>query len=298
MKSIISFLLLIAIGLFASCNRSGSVAINTEVQIPDSIAPFLGLFYGMDKDAQGNYVDSILDTIPGLQKFEKSAMWSYRSDSVKYLASMGLYIDGRFPSEQIKEQMLSLADSLLRFEDADTTQLFNLPRFSISNESASVQTFLTTWSKTFDETSKIRHNASDSTFMRVSDLRWCVVIHKIYEDEKFATFLAGMSFDIHGSCGCPSQSSYLTFNKQTGKKLTISDVMVKYDKKELKHILYKSYCSQSMARENGYVNGEILISESDGVAKIGDYYLFFYHPYKIGCGAEGQYNLFVPRPQN
>ena len=293
MKSIISFLL-IAIGLFASCNRSGSVATTTEVEIPDSIAPFLGLFYGMDKDEHGNYVDSILDVIPCLHKFEKSAIWCNPEDSMKYNASMGLYIDTVFPSPKIRSVLLSLTDSLLRVEESDNHVWNKMPRFAAYDDRFTISSFLDFWSILYDKVAITKAPPKHSDFPQVLDFRWCVVIHKIYEDDKVATYLVGESWDFHGSCGCPSQSSYLTFDKQTGAILALSDIIARYNRDELGELLYKSYCSQPMARKNGYVSGDVLVSEADGVAQIGNSYLFYYHPYKIGCGAEGQYNLFVP----
>ena len=278
-----------------SCVQHGQNQ-DPESQVPDSIAPFLELFYGMDKDEQGNYVDSILDTIPGLLKFEKSAMWCNPEDSMKYNASMGLYIDTVFPSQKIESELLSLADSLLRVDDSDNSVWDAMPRFDACGDSVTTSSFLEFWSNLYDKVAVAKAPPKHSAFPQVLDFRWCTVIHKIYEDENVTTYLVGESWDVHGSCGCPSKSSYLTFDKTTGSRLTVSDVVDHFKEGEIENLLRQRYCSAS--KENGYeptdITGKRLISEADGVAQIGNLYLFYYHPYKIGCGAEGQYNLFVP----
>ncbi len=39
--------------------------------------------------------------------------------------------------------------------------------------------------------------------------------------------------------------------------------------------------------------GEALIERADGAAFVGGGILFYFHPYNIGCGAEGQYNIVI-----
>lgn len=300
MKTIYYFFICVALCLISGCNRHVSGVPAGQENVPDSIAPFLGLSYGMGTDANGNYVDSILDTIPGLIKFEKSAMWCDPEDSIKYDAAMGLYVDSVFPTRQIEGQLLTLADSLLRVEESDKSLWDSMPRFNAYADSATVNSFLNFWSNLYDKVSISKAPPMNSAFQPVLDFRWCTVIHKIYEDDEVATYLVGESWDVHGSCGNPSWSSYLTFDKQTGAQLMVSDVVRQFKKGEVENLLLQRYSAS--AKEKGYeptdITGESLITEADGVARIGNLYLFFYHPYKIGDGAEGQFNLFIPRKKS
>ena len=64
-------------------------------------------------------------------------------------------------------------------------------------------------------------------------------------------------------------------------------------KKAVREQYEKAAASKGFEANDNYT-GDKLISERDGIALLDEGVLIYFHPYKIGIGAEGQYNLIIP----
>jgi len=123
------------------------------------------------------------------------------------------------------------------------------------------------------------------------------VAHKIYDQGDQATYLVEMSWSYNGSNGCTSKANFYTINKETGEILTVDDLVKKYGEPTLTDKLWSAYQAEQSKR--GYKNGQTsvsqneILSKADGCAIINEGLMFYYLPYHIGSGADGEYNLVL-----
>lgn len=274
-----------------------SASANSSDENLNSDTMLLDLFYGMNQDSTGVYCDSVLDNIPGLIHKEYARKWLMPNDTAWFEISMGIYLDEEFPNEIVRETVLTMVDTILPHtfeEDIESAQIDALSRRVINKQSST--DFLDSWERVFDELTRINgYGPQYEHYGEIPGSRGCTVCHLVYEDANWATYIIEFSFDYHITRGCPSKASYYTINKSTGYVLTISDILAQHDCSEIGELLVETYKYEvSQAGFTPvYFTGEELISTADGVAIINNGILFYYHPYNIGGGAEGQYNLFI-----
>lgn len=256
----------------------------------------LDLFYGMEKDLTGTYVsDMRLDTIPGLIHKENKRIWYIPSDSVRFEMSMGLYIDDSYPSSVVRNLLFKKLNDVIPegfSYDIDGTQEILLKRGVKIEQSA--DSFIHDWEKLFNRVSAQNGYCSEfSNYPMIVGSRGCAVCHKIYEDSIWLTYIIEMSIDYHSSSGCTSFADYYTIKKSTGEVFTVADFLSQQKTYEIERIILNEFdiSANSKGYSTGSITGKQLIERADGIAKLREGILFYYHPYKIGCGAEGQYNL-------
>lgn len=264
-----------------------------------SSTSLLDLFYGMERDLTGGYLDDArLDTISGLIHKEFRSIWCHHADSVKFEMSMGLYIDECYPTVVVRNVLFEKLNAVIPegfSYDIDETQDSLLKRGVRSAQSA--RAFIRDWEHLFNRVSALNgYNSSFSNYPMIVGSRGCAVCHKIYEDSIWATYIIEMSVDSHSSCGCPSSADYYTINKTTGKIFSASDILSRHRLSEIERLLLNEFDIETNAkgRLTCGLTGMELINRANGIAKLNEGILFYYHPYNIGCGAEGQYNLIIP----
>ncbi len=259
--------------------------------------PLMDSYYCMERDSSGAFVDSVLDTIPGLVHKECEHYWSYNIDSIRYMISMGIYLDEQFPNELVRESILTKVDSIIpiTFEyDLHGAQVEALKNREISKQST--KDFLDSWERVFDELTRLNgYGPQDEHFNEIFDSRGCTVCHKIYEDAEWATYALTFNCTFHGSCGAHCYVDYFTIDKRTGKVLAVNEVIAQYGRSKIGAMLVSAYTTEALIKNNyaGKYTGDDLISKADGVAIINEGILFYFQPYNIGNGAEGQYNLII-----
>lgn len=258
---------------------------------------FLDLFYGMEKDSTGKYFDPLLDTIPGLIHKECKSIWYSPMDSVRFEMSMGLYIDKSYPSDIVKDTVFSKLNAVIPTGfsyDIDEKQ-DSLLKIGV-NPAQSADAFIRGWEQIFKKASSLNgYNSNFSNYPMIIGSRGCAVCHKIYEDSIWATYIVEMSMDYHGSNGCPSSADYYTVNKSTGKILSIKEFMAQRQS-TIERQIRKEYVKTATSKgfNPSDYTAEELIGKANGIAKLNKGILLYFHPYNIGCGAEGQYNLIIP----
>lgn len=256
----------------------------------------LDLFYGMSDwyDHKETYTDSILDNIPGLYHQEFRAVLSIPEDSVRYLNSLGVYVDEDYPSIAVRKNVLSHLDSLICLGisyDIEDDLSHDLSKIESTEE------FLDVWKDFYDNLKeKADSENQHSSFREIPGTRVCVVSHKVASGNDRATYLMESSYDYHGSSGCPGEADYITYNISSGKPLSIDEVLKLYPVSNLEDKLRKAYIEA--AKKNNFeplesMTGQQLLQDADGAAIINEGLLIYYKPYKIGSGAEGQYNLIL-----
>lgn len=259
----------------------------------------LDLFYGMEKDSAGAYLDDVrLDTIPGLIHKEFRSIWCHHADSIKFEMSMGLYLDESYPSEIIQDILFKKLDAVIPegfSYDIDDAQNVLLKRGVKFTQSA--RSFIRDWGKLFNRVSALNgYSSKFSHYPMIVGSRGCAICHKIYEDSIWATYIIEMSVDYHSSCGCPSSADYYTINKTSGKIFNLSDLLSRHESIEIERLILNEFDIETNAKglSTCGLTGKELINRATGIAKFNEGILFYYHPYNIGCGAEGQYNLIIP----
>ena len=257
----------------------------------------LDLFYGMEFDAEnGVYVDSVLDNIPGLKHFEFDKIWFYNGGddyNVSWHAQLGMYIDSIIP-QNIWQNLQPIVDK--NFVEHIS---YNAPFDCIyANEIGEVvQTpidYAKKWGNLMEKFSETMKPAlDDSVYHRISPLRVCGVIHKVYENHDWATYLVEFSFDYHGSNGCPSYADYISFNKKDGHRLTEDELLQLYDKSKLSEALAKEFNKAKEENDMAPTGDNTLMNMMSGFALIDKGVLIYFQPYVAGSGAEGQYNIII-----
>ncbi len=269
----------------------------------------MDLFLGMDYDDNYSYTgsDSLLYRFPGLIMVENDALWYDDYDEeddfhVKFRFSMGLYIDKEYPSEAIFRRMEAAIDSALVFGmvpygGMDSEAAFRLREANVPQNAREILQF---GSQVFDlYTQQKRARKPESAYEQIPEGRWCLVAHKVYDKGDQATYMVVVSYDINGSNGCPSQALYWTLDKKTGRLLQSKDIIAKYDEEDLKNQLWDAYIEA--CKERGYdedmimLEPENLLTEVSGCAIINEGILFYYLPYIVGSGAEGEYFLVLKK---
>lgn len=270
-----------------------------ELPEPRQNSTLLDLFYGMERDSTGAYLDDVrLDTISGVIHKEFRSIWCHHADSIKFEMSMGLYIDESYPTVVVRNVLFEKLNAVIPdgfSYDIDESQDSLLKRGVRTAQSASA--FILDWEKLFNRVSDLNgYNSSFSHYPMIVGSRGCAVCHKIYEDSIWATYIVEMSVDYHSSCGCPSSADYYTINKITGKIFNLSDILSQHKFSAIERLILNEFDIETNAngRPTCGLTGRELINRANGIAKLNEGILFYYHPYNIGCGAEGQYNLIIP----
>lgn len=281
----IIFLLIITI----SCSQR-----NDYIENGNAEKTPLGLFYGMSDwhDEKETYQDSVFDNIPGIQHKEFYADLCYIGDSVRYRNSLGIYMDKEYPNKAVRENVFAFLDSIicqgLSFDFANDRMSHDLSSLKSTDD------FLNIWEDFY-----CNLDNSDSynlNFPEIRGIRVCVVSHKVAEKDNHVTYILESSADYHGSSGCPSEADYVTYDINSGKPLSVQEVLELYPVSGLKKKIRDAYVKA--AKEKNFkpsenMTGEMLLQEADGAAIINEGLLIYFKPYKIGCGAEGQYNLVI-----
>ena len=269
----------------------------------------MDLFLGMDYDENYSYMgsDSLLYRFPGLIMVENDALWYDDYDEeddfhVKFRFSMGLYIDKEYPSEAIFRKMEGAIDSALVFGMEPYGGMDNKPAFRLreSHKPQNAREILDFGTQVFNMyTQQKRARHPESAYEQIPEGRWCLVAHKVYDKGDQATYMVVVSYDINGSNGCPSQALYWTLDKKTGRLLQSKDIIAMYEEEDLKSQLWNAYIEASKERgldeDMIMLEPENLLSEVSGCAIINEGILFYYLPYVIGSGAEGEYFLVLKK---
>ena len=281
-------------------NASNFERQNIDFKIPvkdDTHTNFLGLFYGMEKNSDGEFVDPVLDIIPEITHKEFSSIWYKPIDSVRFEMTLGIYLDNRYPSDAVRETVFKKLNSII--PDGFSYDIDNKQESILKSgveTTQSVKSFLDGWGNLFNKVSRLNgYGPKYANYPMIVGSRGCAVSHKIYEDSIWATYIIEMSVDYHSSCGCPSSADYYTINKQSGEIFNLSKFLTQSNRSDITTLIRREY--ENEAKAKGFTpsnfTGRELLDKANGIAKINEGMILYFHPYNIGGGAEGQYNLVL-----
>lgn len=221
-------------------------------------------------------------------------------ETVKYRCTMGLYVDKEFPSQEIFRQVELGIDTLLTQSFYYNEELDNLKKTLAQRKGYAprkTQDIKRRAKNIFDQFSRVYSKKPDTITMNLPESRICIVAHKIYDKGDWASYIIEFSFSYNGSNGCPSWADYITVNKKTGKRLTTDDIIAKYGEeqvsKKLRQAFVKAKDERNADPELYNLSGNELIDAADGCAIVNESMMFYYRPYNIGCGADGEFNLVL-----
>lgn len=320
-------MMVVAALMLCGCKNgiAGSKNLNTEQTVENeqtsgydsdrvTQGSWLELFLGMGrveagKDKDGytkyNYECQVpeLEGDEGVLSQELEATW-YRQDEdypARYRCMLGLYVDKDFPSDKVFRQVELGIDTLLTQSFYYNDELEGLKKNLVQRKGyapKNAQDIMNRAKKVFDQfTKKNNEFKPDSVSFDLLDARVCIVAHKIYDRGDWVSYIIEFSFDYNGSNGCPSWADYITVNKKTGHRLNSRDIVEKYGYASVSKSLRDAYVKAKQERnfdlEVYNYSGQELIDQADGCAIVNEGVMFYYRPYSVGCGAEGEYNLIL-----
>ena len=167
---------------------------NIDFKIPgkdDAHTNLLGLFYGMEKNSDGEFVNPVLDIIPEMTHKEFSSTWYKPLDSVRFEMTLGIYLDNRYPSDAVCETVFKKLNLIIPdgfSYDIDQKQESLLK--SGVETTQSVKSFLDGWRNLFNKVSRLNgYGPKYANYPMIVGARGCAVSHKIYEDSIWATYI-------------------------------------------------------------------------------------------------------------
>lgn len=289
---------------FLSCNVIRKTLVHADMRADTTL---LGLFYGMEEEG-----DAIcpIDTLPGILKLECMSSWKTGeyiedvTDAFKYDVTLRVYVDSIYPTEQVMRTVAVKVDRMFQRDFIDYIRnneyvsccdyMDNLLNFGNIRNGVELRDYFSRW---FDEFDKNRNVGKDS-LEGICPLRYSLVACRLFENEKVVTYLFESSVDYHGSSGCPSYADYLTINKETGMVLGYDDLFCPGCEADVDILLRQAYVDEQTRRGNDFYGAvyELMKPEfKNNCALVKEGVLFYYHPYAIGCGADGQYNLIIDK---
>ena len=253
------------------------------------------LYYDFGEKLVNNTTSSFLDSIPDLIRTEVKEKWTYAPDSIKFDLIVELYLDRTYPSQTIREQLLSKIDTILMNYIAEDTYLGEeiLKATPRPSEKPSATEFANDWKDILLKlTEQNGCTAETECFTEIYNALSFALCHKVYEDAAWVTYLIERGCSGHGGNGCRNKMDYLTFNKASGSLLTINDIVDDSNFAVMNDAIYKEYSARGASFKDDSFN---FVEAANGTALLNEGLLVYYHPYIIGPGSEGQYNLLLDK---
>lgn len=237
---------------------------------------------------------------------EFNAPWKFKVDdeSIPYVFNMNIEVscDIDFPTDNVRRKMMEGLDFYLsvgsEYYSVDEQLLTLKEKMFPPQYPDSVSSFLALWNEYLDRcTDCLSSCFPSSNFQQDYDTDGCVMCYKVYEDPMLVTYALVHNWRFNGSIVNPYHTDYCTMSKETGNIFVIDSVPEKLSvliNNSLKAALW------SAKKENGYEDYwnpdeyTNLLELADGVAITNDGMLFYFGPYHVGCGVEGQYDLVIP----
>lgn len=116
-----------------------------------------------------------------------------------------------------------------------------------------------------------------------------------YEDDDYCTFKLYEDWNFGGSNGCTFQYSYVTIFKESGEVLTLDNFVSSYEKDDI-----IAHAWEKLAEAKAEYGAELTDEEISNDINLtkqcalnGNSLIFYFYPYTVGCGAEGEYEVEV-----
>ena len=260
----------------------------------------LDLFYGMtggeegDRSYRGTFC--VLDSIPGVIRYEDFGTWRFQYDPYQYEASLCVYVDEQIPSEAIARSLAVHADTTINYYFIPWVRDDNFiaphPDYGKMREGrAFVEFFKECFAKS-DSVMGVK-SEEERSFECSLPFRVALTLCRIYSREAYATYILETSVDYNGSCGCPSGAMYVTYN-MNGGILGYGDIFKDGSESKVNVLIndrYDEEYEKKIGEKPEPHEPYDLLDDNCALVKEG--ILFYYQPYHLGSGSEGQYNLIL-----
>ena len=275
------YLLIILLGSASCSPKQGYDEVGRNITLLDL---FYGMTGGVEGDCSYRGTCCILDSIPGVIRYEDFGEWREPDEQRWYESSLILYVDETFPSVAIARKLAIHADSVLN-------DYFYCGSTPLPDNMRTGKDFVGFFRSRFVEADSVMglKNEDKDSLEVFYPYRLAVVICRIYK----TTYILETSVDGNGSCGCPSDAIYITYDSN-GIPLKFEDIFIKGSENRVNGLLNERF-DKEYEKKNGQKpephDPYNLVGDNCAIVKEG--VLFYYPPYQLGCGAEGQYNLIL-----
>lgn len=223
-------------------------------------------------------------------KFEST--WHSPETKENYDVDISLSLPKSFPSETIENSILKdLKVTMKEFFDLiqpvqNSNHLYSSNDINTTNSSA----FIRDWQQAFKKLNNVFSTKSAAT--EYVSARAILSFNKIYEDSDFITYVISSGNYIFCDADCDNDTSYITFNKHTGKRLKLSDLQISVSTNKLNLLLLKAYKAEVKARDGYDMIESLQAKNANSVAIVQDGLLFDFG--YLGDTVEGAYSLLLP----
>lgn len=272
---------LFLLGSFSCSQKQGFDEVSRDITLLDL---FYGMTGGVEGDCSYRGTCCILDSIPGVIRYEDFGEWKEPDEQRRYESSLILYVDESFPSEAIARKLTIYADSIFN-------EYYYQGSTPLPDNMRTGKDFVRFFRSRFLEADSVMglKNEDKDSLEVFYPYRLAVVICRIYK----TTYILETSVDGNGSCGCPSDAIYITYDSN-GIPLKFEDIFIKGSENRVNGLLNERF-DKEYEKKNGQKpephDPYDLVGDNCALVKEG--VLFYYPPYHLGCGAEGQYNLIL-----
>jgi hypothetical protein len=159
----------------------------------EGVTQLLNLFYGMDNgDSYYSYqgINCILDTLPGILRWEKFGTWRQRLDHIKFEVSLCLYVDSVFPTQAIAHSIAVHTDTILRREFCYYISDKRVPRMNLKRIRTG-KDLTDLCNRFFDIQDKRKKTMTpkDDALQQALPFRVALVNCQVYNDEKYSIYI-------------------------------------------------------------------------------------------------------------
>lgn len=113
--------------------------------------------------------------------------------------------------------------------------------------------------------------------------------------DEICTFMTHTWYD-QMSCGDGTSRSWYSIMRRTGRELKFRDFISEENEEAFLDLLLANLRNRAglWIEAGESIERDYLLSCMDGCALVEEGMVVFYHPYTIGCGADGQFNALIP----
>lgn len=116
--------------------------------------------------------------------------------------------------------------------------------------------------------------------------------------DDICTFMTHSWYDMLSSGDCTARSWHTVLRK-TGEDVKLQDIIPEEHMNEFLNLVSSNLRNwkglwRDVAQESSTMDNSYLLDNMSGCALVDDGLVVYYHPYRIGCGADGQFNALIP----
>ena len=271
-----------------------SVGTNNTVEPDSTVVPITTFGLSFDSDPRFGFKNYSVK-MPKIMGLFTSSRWAYcRKDS----CNTGYYIVGircpenkfirRWVNNKLWEKMKNEG-----FEKKAPSEIVDELSIPISK---ATEFYLNQWQRHYDNYLNGFLKCEGSGRFAFPTEQYGLIITDIWKHKKYCTLCVHEWYDMLSN-GCPYSTSFHTIDGTKGKELTLYNILSKTDYTKIERLLESKLLWMKEQRDALPLQEINYLENCSGVALIEEGLLFYYCPYTIGAGYEGQYNVVISYEQ-